>query len=72
MLALARLFRLSFSMCVPPIQSRLMGLFYNKEKLLALLGRNTTGIWFVQAPTALLLLLLFSSFLKTKIKIYDT
>jgi hypothetical protein len=69
MLALARLFRLSFLMRVPP---RPMGLFHNKEKWLAILGRNATGIWFVQAPTALLLLLLFSSCLKTKIKIYDT
>jgi hypothetical protein len=72
MLALARLFRLSFSMCVPPIKSQLMGLFHNKEKWLATLGRNTRGIWFVRAPTALLLLLLFSSCLKVKIKIYET
>jgi hypothetical protein len=69
MLALARLFRLSFSVGVPTIQSRVMDLFHNTEKLLAVLWRNNTWIWFVQAPTALLLLLLFSSCLKNKIKI---
>jgi hypothetical protein len=69
MLALARLFRLSFSVGVPPTQSRVMGLFYNKEKWLVILWRNNTGICIVQASTALLLLLLISSCLKNKIKV---
>jgi hypothetical protein len=69
MLALARLFRLSFSVGVPPIPSRVMVLFHNKEKWLAILWRNNTGICFVHASTALLLLLLFSLCLKNKIKV---